>query len=167
MGRVSVNIHATCLKLAAAGRRFGAPGDCGVLLIGGSASGKSDLALRLIAAGAELVADDRTDLFVRRGRLYAKAPQRLAGLLEIRGVGIVKLPHVRQTRITIVAKLGRTRARLPEHRQWRPPAALGLVAKAAPPIITLAPFEASAPAKLAAATAAYALGLHREDANPI
>jgi len=167
MVRVSVNVHATCLRLAAAGRPFGAPPDCGVLLIGRSGSGKSDLALRLIAAGAELVADDRTDLFVRRGRLFATAPRRLAGLMEIRGVGIVSLPHAKVTRIVLVARLGKSGARMPAHRLWRPPAALGLLAKAAPPIISLSPLEASAPAKLAAATAAYALGLYREDANPV
>lgn len=167
MAGVTVNVHASCLRLAAAGTPFGAPAACGVLLIGGSGAGKSDLALRLIAAGAELVADDRTDLFVRRGRLYGRAPARLAGLIEIRGVGIVELPHAREARIDLVAKLGRNGERLPRHRLWRPPAALGLLAKAAPPIISLSPFEASAPAKLAAATAAYALGLHREDANPI
>ena len=167
MASVSVNVHATCVRLAAAGRPFGAPADCGVLLIGASGSGKSDLALRLIAAGAELVADDRTELFVRRGRLYGRAPVRGGGLLEIRGVGIVKLPHAREVRVALVAKLGQSSVRLPPHRRYRPPAALGLVAKAAPPVITLSPFEASTPAKLAAATAAYELGLHREDANPI
>jgi len=167
MAGVSVNIHATCLRLAGAGRPFGTPRDCGVLLVGGSGSGKSDLALRLIAAGAELVADDRTDLFVLRGRLYGRAPARLAGLLEIRSVGIVKLPHATQARITLVAKLGQSGERLPVRRFYKPPAALGLLAKAAPPIISLSPLEASAPAKLAAATAAYALGLYREDANPV
>ena len=167
MAGVSVNIHATCLRLAAAGRPFGAPPDCGVLLLGPSGSGKSDLALRLIAAGAELVADDRTDLFVRRGRLYGRAPARLAGLFEIRGLGIVALAHAREARIALVVKMGRCGQRLPAHRRYAPPAALGPLAKAAPPIITLSPFEASAPAKLAAATAAYARGLHREDANPI
>jgi len=167
MAGLSVNVHATCLRLAAAGKPFGAPAGCGVLLLGGSGSGKSDLALRLIAAGAELVADDRTELFVRRGQLCGRAPSRGAGLIEIRGVGIVKLPHARDVRIALVAKLGRNRVRLPPHRRYRPPAALGLLAKAAPPVITLSPFEASAPAKLAAATAAYEMGLYREDANPI
>ena len=167
MASVSVNVHGTCLLLDAAGAAFGAPPGCGVLLIGGSGSGKSDLALRLIAAGARLVADDRTDLFVWRGRLHGKAPAGLAGLMEVRGVGIISLPHAPKARITLVARLDGSGERLPEHRRYRPPAALRLVAKAAPPIITLAPFEASAPAKLAAATAAYALGLYREEVNPI
>lgn len=167
MATLTVNIHATCIRLAKAGAAFGAPGDCGVLLVGASGSGKSDLALRLIAAGAELVADDRSDLFVRRGSLYAKAPARLAGLLEVRGIGILELPHARQAQVTLVARLGRRAVRLPVHSFYRPPAALRLPAKAAPPVISIAPFEASAPAKLAAAAAAYALGLYREDGNPI
>jgi hypothetical protein len=164
---LTVNIHATCIRLAKAGAAFGAPSDCGVLLVGASGSGKSDLALRLIAAGAQLVADDRTDLFVRRGRLYAKAPARIAGLLEVRGVGILAFPSAMQAQITLVARLGRMAARLPVHSFYRPPAALRLPVKAAPPVISIAPFEASAPAKLAAAAAAYALGLHREGVNPI
>lgn len=164
---MTVNIHATCVRLGRAGASFGAPPGCGILLTGPSGSGKSDLALRLIAAGAELVADDRTDLFVRRGCLYAKSPIRIAGLMEIRGIGILALPHVREAKIALVAHLGRSGARLPEHRVWRPPAALRLPAEAAPPVVSIAPFEASAPAKLAAAAAAYALGLHREDVNPI
>ncbi len=167
MGSLTVNIHATCLRLARAGAPFGAPAGCGILLLGKSGSGKSDLALRLIAAGAELVADDRTDLFVRRGRLYAKSPTRIAGLMEVRGVGILSFPHTGQTQVTLVARLGRTSARLPAHSLYKPPAALRLPVKAAPPVICIAPFEASAPAKLAAAAAAYALGLHREDVNPI
>ncbi len=167
MATLTVNIHATCVRLAKAGVAFGAPVDCGVLLLGSSGSGKSDLALRLIAAGAELVSDDRTDLFVRRGRLCAKAPARIAGLLEVRGVGILALPHAKQAQITLVARLGRMAARLPVHSFYRPPAALRLPVKAAPPVISIAPFEASAPAKLAAAAAAYALGLYREGINPI
>jgi hypothetical protein len=167
MAALTVNIHATCVRLGKAAAAFGAPGDLGVLLVGQSGSGKSDLALRLIAMGAELVADDRTDLFVKNGALYAKSPSRIAGLLEVRGVGILALPCARQAKITLVAQLGRTGPRLPIHRPFKAPAALRLAAKAAPPVISLAPFEASAPAKLAAAAAAFALGLHRDDVNPI
>jgi len=162
-----VNIHATCLRLCRAGAAFGAPAGAGVLLVGGSGAGKSDLALRLIAMGARLVADDRTDLFVARGRLFARAPKRIAGLIEVRGVGVLRLPRAAQAQVTLVAELGRGGPRLPAHRRWLPPAALALPADAAPWAVRIAPFEASAPAKLAAAAAAYARGLHCENVNPI
>lgn len=167
MAALTVNIHATCVRLAQAGKTFGAPPDCGILLLGASGSGKSDLALRLIAMGAELVADDRTDLFVKRGRLYAKPPMRIAGLLEVRGVGILALPHAAEAKITLVARLGRAGPRLPARKAWLAPAALRLPSKAAPAVLSLAPFEVSAPAKLAAAAAAAALDLYRDDVNPI
>jgi HPr kinase/phosphorylase len=61
------------------------------LLRGPSGSGKSDLALRLIAAGGCLVADDYTDVTESGGRLIATAPPELHGLLEVRGIGIVRL----------------------------------------------------------------------------
>ena len=167
MAALTVNIHATCIRLGKAGMAFGATRDCGVLLLGRSGSGKSDLALRLIAMGAELVADDRTDLFVKNGQLHARAPARIAGLLEVRGVGILALPYADEANVTLVAKLGRAGPRLPAPKTWKAPAALRLPLKAAPAVLSLAPFEASAPAKLAAAAAAAALGLYRDDVNPI
>lgn len=64
-----------------------------VLLRGPSGAGKSDLALRLIHDGARLVADDQTHV-ARRGRsLIATPPPSLAGLIEARGIGIVRLPR--------------------------------------------------------------------------
>lgn len=163
----SINIHATCVRLDKAGTAFGAPRDAGVLLIGKSGTGKSDLALRLIAMGAKLVSDDRSELFVWRGRLYACAPARLAGLIELRGIAILKLPHAPRARIALVVELDRESARLPAPRRYRPPAALNLSAKAAPAVIKVAPFEASAPAKIIAATAAWEHGLHRDTFNTI
>jgi HPr kinase/phosphorylase len=165
--KACANIHATCVRLGRAGAAFGAPPDAGVLLLGKSGAGKSDLALRLIALGATLVADDRTDLYVRRGKLYARPPARLAGLVEVRGIGIVKLPHAPRVCVTLVVELGREATRLPDHCRYRPPAGLALPAAAAPPMVKIAPFEASAPAKIAAATAAWALGLYRDAINPI
>jgi hypothetical protein len=162
-----VNIHATCVRLDRAGAAFGAPRDAGVLLLGKSGAGKSDLAIRLIALGATLVADDRTELYVWRRKLYARPPARLAGLIEVRGVGILKLPHANRVRVALVVELGRDAARLPDHRRYRPSAALALPAAAAPPVVKIAPFEAAAPAKIVAATAAYALGLYRDTINPI
>ena len=62
-----------------------------MLLRGPSGAGKSDLALRLIDAGARLVADDQTALVRKGGILIATPPARIAGLIEARGVGIVRL----------------------------------------------------------------------------
>lgn len=167
MAGVSLNIHASCVRLSQAGMPFGAPPGCGVLLLGRSGAGKSDLALRLIAMGAELVADDRTDLFVRRGKLYARPPAPIAGLIEVRGVGIIRQPYAREAPVTLVAVLGRAAARLPEHQAYRLPPALAGKLKTPPPALRIAPFELSAPAKIAAAAAAYALGLHNEGIGSI
>lgn len=71
-----------------------------LLIRGPSGSGKSQLALRLITAAqsgllpfARLVADDRIRLEPCHGRLLAYAPSTLAGLIEVRGLGIRQLPH--------------------------------------------------------------------------
>ncbi|MBW7056853.1 HPr kinase/phosphatase C-terminal domain-containing protein [Paracoccus bogoriensis] len=61
----------------------------GLIILGPSGSGKSSLALDLMAAGAVLVADDRTDLRVEEGRLVASAPAGVAGRIEARGIGIL------------------------------------------------------------------------------
>jgi serine kinase of HPr protein (carbohydrate metabolism regulator) len=64
----------------------------GVLLLGPPASGKSDLALRLIDAGAMLIADDQVRIEARRDRLHAGPHDRLKGLINLRGIGILRLP---------------------------------------------------------------------------
>ena len=61
----------------------------GALIEGPSGAGKSDLALRALHHGFRLVADDRVVLFPAGGRLYGKAPDALAGLIEVRGLGVV------------------------------------------------------------------------------
>lgn len=81
------SIHATCIALHGVG----------LLLRGASGLGKSDLALRLIDGGATLVADDRTliSTAITAGGtiLVAAPPPALAGLLEVRGLGLVRLPY--------------------------------------------------------------------------
>ena len=62
-----------------------------VLLRGASGSGKSDLALRLIDDGWDLVSDDYTEILVDDGALYARAPENIQGLIEVRGIGIVRI----------------------------------------------------------------------------
>ena len=160
------NIHAGCVLLGHAGDAFGAPWDAGVLLLGDSGAGKSDLALRLIERGAVLVADDRCELFLRDEALWARAPAVLAGLIELRGVGIVALPHAAEARIALAVQLVAREAvpRLPEPTRFVPPEILGVSSGLWPPLIALASFEASAPAKIAAAVAAFAGGLFRDTA---
>ena len=78
----------------------------GILIQGPSGSGKSDLALRLIEAGAVLVADDRCDVTVgASGEILASAPKKLKGLLEVRGLGLVKMPFEQATEVNLVVEL--------------------------------------------------------------
>jgi hypothetical protein len=144
------NIHASCVAI---GRQ-------GVLLVGKSGTGKSDLALRLIDAGARLVADDRTILFVAKGALHARAPESIKGLLEIRGLGIVAFAARSFVKIALVVRLGREDARLPGQRLYHIPKPLR-GAKAVPEIALDARF-ASTPAKIRAALAAFSRGLFRD-----
>jgi HPr kinase/phosphorylase len=125
-----MQIHASCAA------RDGA----GVLVTGPSGSGKSDLVLRLLDVGFTLVADDQ--VLVSDG--LASAPERLRGLLEVRGVGIVRLAHIETARLHLVVQTrpGVAGERLPQPRSH---AALGL------PLIEIDPFQASAARRVALA----------------
>ncbi len=87
-----------------------------MLLRGCSGAGKSDLALRLIDGGATLVADDQVVLRPVGGKVVAAAPPALRGLLEVRGLGIVRLPVCDAAPLALVADLRPARAieRMPE-----------------------------------------------------
>ncbi len=63
----------------------------GVLIIGGSGMGKSELALELINRGHSLVADDRVDIIRVKDKLVGQSPDLLKGMLEIRGIGIIDI----------------------------------------------------------------------------
>lgn len=143
--------------LAAAGQAFGAPADAGILLLGESGAGKSDTALRLMGLGARLVSDDRTELFIEDGRLAARAPKTLEGLLEIRGVGIVELPHLPRARVDLAIELVAPAEvpRLPEPAWYAPPAGLRNVPESRIPFLRLS-FTPSLPAKILAAAARLA-----------
>jgi hypothetical protein len=109
----------------------------------------------LIARGARLVADDRAEVFARGGALWARPAARLAGLLEVRGVGIVSLPFAAEARVLLAVHLVPPAdvPRLPEPRLFEPPAALGIEPALQPPLILLSPNEASAPEKVILAAA--------------
>lgn len=96
-----VNVHGTGLVL----------GNTGVLLRGPSGAGKSTLSLALLDRwegrnqDAFLVADDRVDLKDQAGTIQMLAPPRLAGLIELRGRGIVSRPHRHEAELHLVLDL--------------------------------------------------------------
>ena len=101
--------HATAVALGPA---------AGVLILGPSGAGKSSLALRLMAFGAQLVADDRVCLAVQDGALIARAPAQIAGLIEARGAGILRADALAQARIVLAVDMGRDETeRLPFSRE--------------------------------------------------
>jgi len=77
----ALRLHATCIAVKSSG----------ILILGDSGMGKSDLALRLIDRGARLVADDQVELLKKGRSIIASPPRNIAGLLEVRGVGIFKV----------------------------------------------------------------------------
>ena len=126
-------VHGTTVEIAGKG----------VLIRGASGSGKSDLALRLIDGGAVLVADDQTALAASDCGLIASAPAAIAGLLEVRGLGLVRLPHHETTPLALVVDLVAADQieRLPDETRTT---FLGFEV----PTIQLAAFEASTAAKV-------------------
>lgn len=112
----------------------------GVLIEGASGAGKSDLALRALALGFRLVADDRTLVWASGGELYGRAPDSLVGLMEIRGLGILPQPALRHCRIALCVRDGSSE-RLPDP-SWITYVGLSL------PLMTLPLLESSTPAKL-------------------
>jgi serine kinase of HPr protein (carbohydrate metabolism regulator) len=116
----------------------------GVLIEGPSGVGKSDLALRALDAGFQLVADDRTLVFLSGGRLYGRAPGPLSGLIECRGLGIMGAPSLPFAQIALVLHC----EAVPEAVDRMPEPTVQTVLGQPAPLLRLWPFEASAPAKL-------------------
>ena len=138
-------VHATCVALKQ-GRSWRA-----LLLRGPSGAGKSDVALRLIEAGGRLVADDQTHLAKVGRALIATPPKSLAGLVEVRGVGIVKLGRgqlLARAPLVLLVDLVR-----PDQVERLPDPAHERVLDIDLPKVALAPFEASIVTKLRLALA--------------
>ncbi|MDP8997909.1 MAG: HPr kinase/phosphatase C-terminal domain-containing protein [Pseudomonadota bacterium] len=99
------SIHASCVAV----------GSHGILMRGASGSGKSTLCLQLIdgegyglgrkTLRARLVADDQVELFPRKGKLVARPPASLAGLIEIRGAGILATTYKKSVILKLVVDL--------------------------------------------------------------
>ena len=115
----------------------------GILLRGAPGSGKSDLALRLLAIGADLVADDQVDLAAGPEGLIARVPETIAGLIEVRGLGIRSLPHQARMPVRLIVDLVAADAveRMPEPT-------VETIDGIAVPRLSIDPFELSAPLKL-------------------
>ncbi len=118
-------------------------GGHGVLLRGPSGCGKSDLAVRLIGDGASLIADDYTELDARNDRLIGRAPEAIRGLLEVRGLGILRIDPLDEVELSAIIDLVTADQvpRMPEPERIR---ILGV----ALPVFKLVSFEPSAPAKV-------------------
>ena len=127
----TVPVHATTIAID--GR--------GVMIEGPSGAGKSDLALRLIDRGAMLVSDDYTEITAADGVLIAAPPATIAGQIEVRGVGIVSLPHRAEIPVALLVTLGCGVDRMPETQ-------VRMVAGVIVATIALDAFEASAPIKV-------------------
>ncbi len=116
-----------------------------VLISGPSGSGKSDLALRLLDRGFNLVSDDQTIVRRERERLLASAPPQIAGKLEVRGIGIVDVETVEDVPVSLIVELMSDMERLPDDGRER--TILGLQV----PVVTIDAMTASAPSKVALA----------------
>ena len=128
-----IRVHGTSVSI----------GGEGILLRGPSGCGKSDLALRLVDEGARLVADDQTEISRRDSSLEMTAPAALAGLLEVRGLGIVRVSHMARAPLRLVVDLVPSDAveRMPEPT-------FCTIEGVSLPLLALDAFAASAPAKL-------------------
>jgi len=128
-------IHATAVDVHGAG----------LLILGGSGSGKSDLALRLIQDGALLVSDDQVDVTCASGGLRAAAAPHISGLVEARGVGILGAATKASTWLKLAVDVASAAPdRMPFASFWRLPGAEGQGL----PLVRLLAFEASTPVKL-------------------
>jgi len=105
---LSRTVHATCVAFQGQA----------LLITGASGSGKSALALELMARGAALIADDRTILTQQGGQLIASCPDTIRGQIEARCVGILCATPAEPTAVALIANLDHVeRERLPRARQ--------------------------------------------------
>lgn len=128
----SETLHASCVAIQ--GRA--------VLIEGGSGEGKSDLSLRLIDRGAVLVSDDYTICRRRGGALEGCAPANIAGKIEVRGIGIVEMPHLENAPIALLIMILESPPRLPDDIRTRRIAGIEV------PVLALPALEPSAPIKV-------------------
>lgn len=115
----------------------------GVLLVGPSGSGKSDLALRMMQRGAQLVADDRVECRATPLGVMARAPEAGRGWIELRGVGLLKVPYCGEAVVRVVVALVARKAveRLPKPEHYD-------LCDQSLPLFRLHAFDAATPEKV-------------------
>lgn len=140
-------VHATLVAIEKFDGTLG-----GALLFGPPGAGKSDIALRLIDTGAALVADDQVDLTLGEGGLWGSAPKATQGLIEARGIGLIRLPFEPRVKVAVAVDLVSAEvARMPEKRWYQPPQTFRARGGALRiPLFALNAFEPSTPAKIRA-----------------
>lgn len=148
MTMAPLRLHATAVALPLPGGDYGA-----VILRGPAGAGKSDLALRLIESGAVLVADDQVLLRRDDGGIRVRPPAALEGLMELRGQGIRKFPHLSDVPLLLVVDLVD-----PTSLERMPDPARVTILEESLPHLNAAAFEASAAAKVRQAYLAVAAG---------
>ncbi len=132
MSSIPVNVHGTAISIAGHG----------VLIIGASGSGKSDLALRLIDRGAIIISDDRVIVEPINGHPVLRTAPNIEGKIEVRGVAIITMPFVTDIELRLVIDLAAAVPRFIETMSSHK------IAGFAVPSIALAAFEASAVIKV-------------------
>jgi serine kinase of HPr protein (carbohydrate metabolism regulator) len=114
----------------------------GIILLGPSAAGKSDLALRLIDRGAFLISDDVVPIIIGPSGPELHSAPNIEGRLEVRGIGIVPVAHVESSPLRLAVELADPVDRLPDDGQCTD------IAGFAVPFVKILPFEASAALKV-------------------
>lgn len=130
----SLLLHATCVALDGQA----------VLLAGTAGVGKTDVALRLMDHGGQLVSDDQTALCVTGGVLLAAPPAPIAGLIELRHVGLLRMPFVTDIPVRLYVELVAQDAPL----ERLPPAAIISFLDCPVRRLKLPGYAASTPAKI-------------------
>lgn len=114
----------------------------GVLLVGPSGSGKSDLAVRLIDRGAVLISDDAVCIGQSEQKPVLLAAPNIEGRIELRGVGIIEVQHTPKAAMRMVVKMIAPDERIP------PENLCADIAGFTVPLVKIAAFESSAPLKV-------------------
>lgn len=117
----SLLLHATCITVPSPGGASPDAAPPGALLTGRAGAGKSSLALDILSRGGVLVSDDLVRVDRRGEALIASCPRpALAGMIEARGIGILRAPHAPAARLTLLVDLDAVEQdRLPPPRQAR------------------------------------------------